>query len=186
MKRTMILLLAVAVVVVSAAPVGAKKPDNPGKGPTNPPACEVAQAFVTDPPGPFSPEGAREYTTYFIKLAPADLAERDGQDLCVEVTVDYGSLSDMNVALIDYPDPAARRCGFYWPGGKINEGDVFKVEFSLDETADGLDAGELGFCGSDPDLDWYDGLVVVVQPQLHAKTDAATLEVRIGFAEVAP
>jgi len=52
----MILLLAAAVVVVSAAPVGAKKPDNPGKpgsGPTNPPACEVEKPFFDYQLDPF-------------------------------------------------------------------------------------------------------------------------------------
>ncbi len=180
MKRTMILLLAAAVVVISAAPVGAKKPDNPGKpgsGPTSPPACEVTEPLFGIQ---LKSSGAREYTTHPIELTATELTtERDGRDLCVEVTVVSGTLSDMNVALIDYPDQAARRCGFYWPGGKINQGDVFNVGFSLD----GYD-GQPGFCGSDPSAEDDGDLVVVVMPKLHAKTALATLEVRVGFAEV--
>ena len=182
MKRTMTLLLLAAVLVVSAAPVGAKKPDNPGKpgsGPTNPPECVVADSFVDVE---LESRGARDYTAPWIELEPADLPDPDGRDLCVEVTVVSGTLGDMNVALVDYPDQAARRCGFYWPGGKINEGDVFNVGFSLD----GYTVDQRGFCGSDSDADDYDGLVVLVMPKLHAKTDVAILDVSVGFAEVAP
>jgi len=97
----------------------------------------------------------------------------------VEVTVKSGTLGDMNVALVDYPDQAARRCGFYWPGGKINEGDVFNVGFSLD----GYE-GQSGFCGSESHPDDDGGLAVLVMPKLHPKTDVAILDVKVGFAEV--
>jgi hypothetical protein len=130
-------------------------------------------------------QGAREYTTFWIWLTPDMLDDprrtESTPDLCVEVTVVTGSLSDMNVALVDYPERAARRCGFYWPGGKINEGDVFNVGFSLE----GYD-GEEGFCGSDDDEYPDPGLFLLVMPQLHAKTEAAVLDVRLGFADVAP
>lgn len=167
----------------------ADNPGKPGSGLSNPPACEVTSAFwgeeIPDgqqyPEGRFDPTGAREYTTFWIPLDPADLEKRDGQDLCVEVTVASGNLSDMNVALVDYPDPAARRCGFYWPGGNINEGDVFNVRFSLDGYA-----GQPEFRDSELSSDAHEGLVVLVMPKLHPKTDAATLEVKIGFADIAP
>jgi len=177
-RKTMIVALALFALVVATVPAGAKKPDNPGKpgsGPTSPTACEMTSAFWEDSRHPTE---AREYTDFWIKL---DLGAPVGQDLCVEVTVASGNLSDMNVALVDYHDPAARRCGFYWPGGKINEGDVFNVRFSLDGYT-----GQDGFCGSEPDSDTYPGLVVLVMPKLHPKTDEATLEVRIGFVDVAP
>ncbi len=91
MKRTMILLLAAALVVVSAAPVGAKKPDNPGKGPTNPPACTIAEDNVLYSSVTKTAYGAREYTAFWFPVTADDLAERDdGQDLCVEVTVKSG------------------------------------------------------------------------------------------------
>jgi hypothetical protein len=187
MKRLLIVPIVIGALLF-ALPALAKKPDNPGKpgpGPTNPPACEVTSAFSE---GSLYPTGARQYSVFWIPVTPADLDERDGEDLCVEVTLlpddaHTDSLSDMNVALVDYPDPAARRCGFYWPGGKINEGDVFNVRFSLE----GYD-GEEGFCGSldEPDEPENEGLFVLVMPKLHAKTDEATLNVRIGFADDAP
>jgi hypothetical protein len=58
---------------------------------------------------------------------------------------------------------------------------VFNVRFSLDGYA-----GQPEFCGSEPGSDTYEGLVVLVMPKLHPKTDAATLEVKIGFADIAP
>jgi hypothetical protein len=186
MRRFWIILLAVAMAIVIALPAAAVKPDKPEKpgkpdsSPTNPPACEVPEATeqLYDEEGLVF-AGAGEYNIHWINLTPAQLADRGERDLCVEVTVKSGTLGDMNVALTDYDDQAARRCGFYWPGGKINEGDVFNVGFSLDGYT-----GQSGFCGSDPGP--YDGLAVLVMPKLHAKTDAAILHVRIGFADVAP
>ena len=182
MKKTMILFLAAAFVVVAAAPVGAKKPDSPGKpgsGPTNPPACTVTgeNLFYEDT---LFFEGAKQRTNHWIEVAPEDLANRSGLDLCVEVTLTLGRLGDMNVGLADYDDPAARRCdGLYWPSGGLKVDESFSVGFSLD----GFFDGQEGFCGSDPDL--YPGsLFVLVQPQLHAKPDVATLDVRVGFADV--
>jgi hypothetical protein len=192
MKRLLIVPIVIGAMLF-ALPALAKKPDNPGKpgpGPTNPPACTIAEDDESHLET-VTAYGARQYSVFWIPVTLEDLDKpvgQDLQDLCVEVTLlpddaHTDSLSDMNVALVDYPDPAARRCGFYWPGGKINEGDVFNVRFSLE----GYD-GEEGFCGSldEPDEPENEGLFVLVMPKLHAKTDEATLNVRIGFADDAP
>ena len=170
MRRFWIILLAVAMAIVIALPAAAVRPDKPekpgkpGSGPTNPPACEVTKSFSDES---LNSDRAGEYNIHWINLTPAELADRGERDLCVEVTVESGTLGDMNVALADYDDQAARRCGFYWPGGKINEGDVFNVGFSLDGYG-----GQSGFCGSDPGP--YDGLAVLLMPKLHAKTDGTS------------
>jgi hypothetical protein len=188
MRRFWIILLAVAMAIVIALPAAAvkppdkpEKPGKPGSGPTNPPACVVAAEPLFE--GDLGPlRGAREYTAHWFELTAEKLADPGKRDLCVEVTVVTGTLSDMNVALADYPDQAARRCGFHWPGGKINQGDVFNVGFSLD----GYEGqSESWFCGSNEGPDDSEGLAVLVMPKLHAKTDVATLHVKVGFAEVA-
>jgi hypothetical protein len=187
MKRFWITLLAVAMAIVIALPAAALKPDKPekpgkpGSGPTSPPACAVTESFVgVDGVVPLAFDGAGEYTTHWIYLPAEKLLDHGDLNLCVEVTVASGTLGDMNVALVDYDDQAARRCGFYWPGGKITEGDVFNVGFSLY----GYDS-QPGFCGSDSHSDDDGGLVVLVRPKLHAKSGAGALDVKVGFADVA-
>lgn len=185
MRRFWIILLAVAMAIVIALPAAAVRPDKPekpgkpGSGPTNPPACEVTDPLFSSELPQFL--GAGEYKAHWINFTSAELADHDERDLCVEVTVVTGTLGDMNVALADYDDQAARRCGFYWPGGKINQGEVFNVGFSLD----GYE-GQPGswFCGSNEGADDSDGLAVLVMPKLHAKTDVAILYARVGFADV--
>jgi hypothetical protein len=187
-KRFWIIPLAVAMAIVIALPAAAvqppdkpEKPGKPGSGPTNPPACEVTEVLYDNSEMPLKLSVAREYTAQWFELTATELTTgRGGRDLCVEVTVATGTLSDMNVALADYPDQAARRCGFHWPGGKINQGDVFNVGFSLD----GYE-GQSGswFCGSNEGTDDDGGLAVLVMPKLHVKTDKAILLVKVGFAE---
>jgi len=179
MRKTFVVCVALVMLVVAAAPAGAKKPDNPGKpgaGPTNPPTCMVTDAFHEET---LMPAGAGEYSEFFIEVSQGTL---DGRPLstthiCVEVTVISGRMNDLNVALVDYAAQAARRCGFYWPGGKLGQGDSFAAAFSLA----GYE-GQPGFCGSDPEVDVNGGaLAVGIIPRLSPKADSGVLEVRLGF-----
>lgn len=191
MKRLLIVLIALGLLVAFAGPASAVKPEKPGKpdggGPTDPPPCDITVAIdegsfiaVDDPDDP------RRYFTFDMDVSADVLISRSASDLCVEVTVESGRLSDMNVMLIDYPARESLRCGLYWPGAKIDNGYVFKVGFSLDDRG-GPPVGAAGFCGSEPALDSNSGaLTVRVMPQLHPKTDSATLAVRLGFVPRVP
>ena len=209
MRRFWVLLLVVLMVLTTAATAGAKvdceaRPDHPqcpndpggdAGGPNQPPLCDPSKPFV-ELPEEYSPYevivvGGKVRVTSWDGLIPStELISRTEPDLCVKVQlVSGGPLSDMNVALVDYPDRAARRCGFYWPGWKMKSGDVFEVGFSLDARHyDGVDflAGDPGYCGSsvvdDPDGD----LSVLVQPETHPQADGALLTVRLGFGTLLP
>jgi hypothetical protein len=139
MRRILIVLIAMAMLAaMSGAAVAAPwdcetKPNHPscesgggggGGGPTHPPLCDPNEPFV-ELPEAYSPYqvivvGGKVRVADFNGFIPlTELKSRTEPDLCVEVELVYGGpLADMNVALVDYPDLAARRCGFYWLDGR--------------------------------------------------------------------
>ncbi len=177
MKRIWIVLLAVAVALAIVLPAGAKKPDKPDKPNTGfqPMACEVDDAFShafvkdyrstggedvdgelftldVDEPGVF-------WVTRYTVKPPPELIDV----LCVEVTLDEGTLSDLRVRWLD-----CEECGLFRATGKDlrnfnnNDDEVFSAGVSVTDWAD-----------------LTEGVTVAVMPK--AKTDTATVTVRIGI-----
>lgn len=183
MKRTTILILTMAMLGVLALPgtVAAKGKMN------GPPVCseitEVIEEYYI----------AVEHAPDYHDLDAVTLTGRTSPDLCVEIAVvddgDAGTsaiLQDLNVALIDYPNPvgARDRCGYYTPIRRMTEGSVFEVGFSLG----GFD-GEPYYCGTpaEEEIDTNGGdLTLMVWTVLQRKSDPATLHVRVGFGTITP
>lgn len=179
MKRTWIVLLAVAVALAIALPAGAKKPDKPVTG-FKPMACEVDEHFnvadvrnaagttydvdADDVSGLFTldleePEGYNE--TRYTVTPPVH--PEDGDVLCVEVALTRGTLSDLRVRWLECQD-----CGLYRATGKdlrnFNNGEVFSAGLSVENWTDTDTDGKIA---------------VAVMPKV--KSDTATMTVRIGI-----
>lgn len=177
MKRTWIVLLAVAVALAIAMPAGAKKPDKPDEPATGfkPMACEVDVPFhyafvrtagsegedVHEDDGVFTLDateaGGFNETRYTVAT---DIA--DSNVLCVTVKLDKGTVKDLRVRWLDcFPV-----CGLYRATGKdlrsFNDGTIFSAGVSV---ADWDDSRE----------EW----TVAVMPAL--KSDTARMMVMIGI-----
>jgi len=187
MKRTWIILLAVAVALAIALPAGAKKPDKPDKPGTGfgPVACEVDEAITVasirgNPvtlPHTFEVTPPREFVLMPYAVDPTAAYEGPDDILCAEVTVTSGTLSDLRVRWIDYLTNLEGGCDLAWARGKelsrINNGAVFAVGLSLENwSVDG------GLCGAMNDNDGGN-MTVVVMP--NAKNAGAQVEVKIGI-----
>lgn len=206
MKRMWIVLLAVAVALAIAVPAGAKKPDKPPKPDSGfkPIACTVDEVFaaafverigVNDDdelvrldeellglphimsvlkPGVFWVTPYTVDPLFGGKVSSGDV-------LCLEVTLEEGTLSDLRVRWMDHFDnETGGSCGLFWARGKelrsINDG-VGVFVFSTGLSLDGWDEDVGGFCGSPDDLDG--DMTVAVMPV--AKSDTAQVKVTIGI-----
>jgi hypothetical protein len=144
MKRTWIILLAVAVAFAMALPAGAKKPEEPKEpgGGFRPMACEVDEhftaAFVFEDevtlPHTYEVTPLREFVSMPYTVDPS--THSAGDILCTEVRVTSGTLSDLRVRWRDYLTGLEGGCELAWARGKelsrINNGAVFAVGFSLE------------------------------------------------------
>jgi hypothetical protein len=187
MKRTWIILLAVAVALAIALPAGAKKPDKPDKPGTgfSPVACEVDEAFTVASvrssdvtlPHIFEVTPPREFVLMPYTVDPTAAYEGPDDILCAEVRVTSGTLSDLRVRWIDYLTNLEGGCELAWARGKelskINNDAVFAVGLSLENwSVDG------GLCGAVNDDDGGD-MTVVVMPK--AKSAGTQVMVTIGI-----
>lgn len=185
MKRTWIILLAIAVALAIALPAGAKKPDKPDDLGFKPIPCDVDVAFagasvrgsVVTLPHTFEATPPKQFVIQPYTVDSDDLSE--GVVLCLEVRVTSGTLSDLRVRWIDYlNNVTGGSCGLYWARGKelrsLNDGGVFSTGLRLDGWTN---TGS--FCGWEPP-DSDDGdMTVVVMPK--AKTAGTSVEVTIGI-----
>jgi hypothetical protein len=181
MKRTAALMVTLVVLGTLALPATAA-----AKGKmTHAPACSEITRVIAEY------EIEVQHPPDYHALDAATLSGRSSLDLCVDVAVvDDGNpdttviLQDLNVALIDYPEPVGARdqCGYYTATERMKEGSTFGVGFDLD----GFD-GEPGFCGTEPGVDVNRGdLTLMVWTVLQRKSDPATLHVRVGFGTITP
>jgi hypothetical protein len=176
MKRTWIILLAVAVALTIALPAGAKKPEEPKElgGGFRPMACEVDEHFTL--PHTYEVTPLREFVSMPYTVDPS--AHSPGDILCAEVRVTSGTLSDLRVRWRDYLTGLEGGCELAWARGKElskinNNGAVFAVGFSLENWTD-----EGGLCGAVNDNDGGN-MTVVVMPK--ARSAGTQVEVTIGI-----
>ena len=159
MRRFWIVMLVVSMALAIALPARAEKPDKPDRPSTGfrPTACQVdrvSEVFTLN---------ATELGGFNVTrstLAPEADTRGLNVVLCVEVTLDGGTLRDLRVRWFGYD---CQNCGLYRATGKdlrnFNSGEVFSAGVSV--------------------ADWTDSMTVDVMPL--TKSDEATLTVTIGL-----
>ena len=130
MKRTWIILLAIAVALAIALPAGAKKPDKPKEpdGGFKPVTCQIDTVLHF---GTFEVAPPKQFVLEPYTVDPGT----DQGVLCLEVELTEGTLADLRVRWLDYLGNEAGASDLYWARGKelrnVNNDGTFSTMISM-------------------------------------------------------